>query len=177
MRDEHGQFMDELVLTLLAEEARERECALRAEIMAHEGHESAADAMLRISLRHGMEAVSLRSELAMLHFQDTAPVENEMNGHASDPRFEEQAAMTVDDLCQRLPGLSFGAVVILTKAQFEQLFTQATDWKGNRRAAIELAEANGCRIMFREGREPYAVFTRRQRLSEVVSFPRVRAVA
>jgi hypothetical protein len=89
----------------------------------------------------------------------------------------KQADMTFDQLRERLAGLPLGEVVLLSKAQSEQVFTQAADWEGNRRAAIELAETNGCHLMFREGREPYAVFTRRQRLSEVVPSERTRVAA
>ena len=85
--------------------------------------------------------------------------------------------MTFDQLREDLAGLSLGAVVLLSRAQLEQVFTEADDWEGTRRAAIELADGNGCRLMFREGQDPYAVFTRRQRLSEVVTSERARVAA
>ncbi|MGT2482331.1 hypothetical protein ACU4GR_33660 (plasmid) [Methylobacterium oryzae CBMB20] len=177
MRDEHRQVMDGLLLKLLAEEGRARECALRADLMAQEGHSNGADAMLRISRRHSAEAMSIRAQLEALHVADDFPLGRITRSGALTLRLVEPAAMTFDQLRERLAGLPLGDVVLLTKAQFVQVFTQAADWEGNRLAAVELAEENGCRLMFREGRDPYAVFTRRQRLSEVISSPRVRSAA
>lgn len=80
--------------------------------------------------------------------------------------------MTKDQFRERLENLPLGAAALLTRDQFEAVFADSATHEEKRLAAITLAEERSCRLLFRQSRPPFAVFVRRQRLSEVHSSAR-----
>jgi hypothetical protein len=72
--------------------------------------------------------------------------------------------MTREDLRRRLRGLVLGETAMLTRSQFAEVFAEggSTAADEQKLAAAELAEGEGCRVLFTGEETIFALFTRRQ---------------
>lgn len=80
--------------------------------------------------------------------------------------------MTRAKFDEQLETLALRAMAILTRSEFEQVFSGSADAEAKRHAAIVCAEDHACRLVFRQSHTVYAVFTRRQHRHEVRSSAR-----
>jgi hypothetical protein len=72
------------------------------------------------------------------------------------------------ELKQRLELLALGETEVLSRRQFTHAFAGDSSLDQQKRAAAELGESAGCRVLFTGEDIIYAVFTRRQRRDELM---------